>query len=80
MGQTRPLFVLFAFFSYDKYSTNTKNEKSIDGVVGTQTQGGRMVGAEKSTELWRHSRELLPKRILHLLEQHYPWADIKNKF
>ena len=27
---------------------------SIDGVLGTRTQGGRMVGADESTELWRH--------------------------
>ena len=30
------------------------NDKSVDGVIGTQTQGGTMVGADKSTELWRH--------------------------
>ena len=28
MGQTRPLFCLFSFFSHDKYSTNTINEKA----------------------------------------------------
>ena len=27
---------------------------SVDGKLGTQTQGGRMVGADESTELWRH--------------------------
>ena len=37
-------FCLFSFFSHDKYSTNTIYDKSIDGVLGTQTQGGRMVG------------------------------------
>ena len=57
MGQARPLFVYFLFFSNDKYSTNTINEKSIDGVLGTQTRGGRMVGADESTELWRHPFE-----------------------
>ena len=45
---------LFLFFSHDKYSTNTVNEKSVYGVLGTRTQGGRMAGADKSTELWRH--------------------------
>ena len=32
-----------------------------DGVFWTQTQGGRMEGADESTELWRHpsSRLLL---------------------
>ena len=48
-------FCLFLFFSHDKYSTNlTKNEKSIDGVLGTRTRGGKMVSADKSTEIWRH--------------------------
>ena len=30
------------------------NHKSIVGVLGTQTLGARMVGADKSTELWRY--------------------------
>ena len=46
---------LFSFFSLDKYSTN---DKSIDGVLGTQTRGGRMVGADESVELWRHPLSL----------------------
>ena len=57
MGQTRPLFGLFSFFSQrkDKYSTNfTINDKSIDGVLGSRTRGGMMEGTDKSTELWRH--------------------------
>ena len=57
MGQTRPLFGLFSFFSQrkDKYSTNfTINDKSIDGVLGSQTWGGMMEGADESTVLWRH--------------------------
>ena len=55
MGQTRPLFVyLFLFFSQEKYSTKTINDKSVDGVLGTQTQGGSMVGTDESTELWRN--------------------------
>ena len=48
-------FCLFLIFSQDNYSTNlTINDKSIDGVFGTQTWDGRMVGAEESAELWRH--------------------------
>ena len=27
-------------------------EKSIDGVLGTQTRGRRMVGTDETTELW----------------------------
>ena len=46
-------FYLFLFFSHDNY-TNTTNDKSIDGVLGTWIWGGRMVGADESTELWRH--------------------------
>ena len=53
-----PAFFLYcSFFSQydDKYSTNlTINDKSVDGVLGTQTQGGRMDGPDESTELWRH--------------------------
>ena len=50
MGQTQPFLFIFVIFS-----TNlTINYKSVDGVLGTQAQGGRMVGADKSTELWRH--------------------------
>ena len=47
-------FCLLSFFSHDKYSTNTINDKSVDGLLGTRTQCGRMVGANESTELWRH--------------------------
>ena len=49
------LFLFISFFSHDKYSRNlTINDKSIDGVFGTRTRGGRMVGTDESTELWRH--------------------------
>ena len=45
-------FCLFSFFSQDKYSANlTINDKSLGGVLGTQTWGGRMVGVYDSTEL-----------------------------
>ena len=47
-------FCVFLFISLDKNSTNLNiNNKSVDGVLGTQTWGSRMVGADKSTELWR---------------------------
>ena len=42
------------FASHDKYSTIlTINDKRIDGVLGTQTQGGIIVGGDKSTEPWQ---------------------------
>ena len=54
MAHSRPLFRLFSFFSHDKYSTNTINDKCIDGVLGTRTREHRMVGADNSTDLLRH--------------------------
>ena len=50
MGQSRPLFVYFRSFHIPIQMTNI-NWKSIDGVLGTRTQGGRMEGADESTEL-----------------------------
>ena len=46
-------FIFRSFSQHkDKYSTNfTINAKSIDGVLGSRTQGGRMEGADGSTEL-----------------------------
>ena len=46
-GPNPASFCLFSFFSHDKFSTNlTINDKSVDGVLGTRTRGGRMVGAD----------------------------------
>ena len=54
-GPNPASFCLVLFFSRNKYITNfTINEKSVDGVLGTQTRGGKMVGADESTGLWRH--------------------------
>ena len=39
------------FYLNDKYS---RKWYSIDGVLGTRTRGGRMVGPDESTEQWRH--------------------------
>ena len=45
------IFILFSH-CMDKYSTNlTINEKTVDGMLGSRTWGGRMEGADKSTEL-----------------------------
>ena len=54
-GQTRPLFCLFLLFSHvantNTYGINlTINDKSVDGVLGSQTRGGRMESADESTE------------------------------
>ena len=49
--------VYFCSFSQrkDKYCTNfTLNDKSIDGLLGSRTQGSMMEGADESTELWWH--------------------------
>ena len=50
MGQSRPLFVYLHYF-LDTISI-IQIEKSVDGVLGIQTRGRRMVGADKITELW----------------------------
>ena len=55
----KPGLFLVYFHSFsqskDKYSTNfTIIDKSIDGVLGSRTQGGMMEGADEYTELWRH--------------------------
>ena len=50
MGQTRPLFVYYRSFRIILRSNLTINDKCIDGVLGSRTQGGRMEDAE----LWRH--------------------------
>ena len=50
MGQSRPLFVYFCPFHI---TIQLQIEESIDGVLGIQTRGRRMVGADETTELWR---------------------------
>ena len=32
--------------------------KSLDGMLGTRTRGGRMEDADESTVLWRHPKTL----------------------
>ena len=53
MGQT--LFVYFRSFHNEKTNL-TLIDKSVDGVFGTQTQGGMMEGADQSTGLWRQPK------------------------
>ena len=47
MGQSRPLFVYFRSFLI---TISIQIEKSVDGVIGIQTWGRRMVGADETTE------------------------------
>ena len=44
----------FLFFSHIARTNLTIIEKSIDGMLGSQTWGGRMEGADESNELWWH--------------------------
>ena len=53
MGQSRPLFI----FVFSTCHNSNVNNKSIDVVLEIQTWGGRMEGADGSTELWRHPRK-----------------------
>ena len=53
IGQTLHLFVYFVLFHMTNIAQKlTINDKSVDGVLGTWTPGGRMVGTDKSTELF----------------------------
>ena len=60
MGQSRPLFVYFRSFLI---IISIQIEKSIDDVLGIQTRGRRMVGVDKTTELWRPHEIYLPRVI-----------------
>ena len=52
MGQTRPLFVYFRpFLNSMTITVQNLTIKSVDGVLGTRTRGGKMVGADESTEI-----------------------------
>ena len=50
MGQSRPLIAYFRSFLV---TISIQIKKSIDGVLGIQTQDRRMVGADEAMELWR---------------------------
>ena len=49
MGKSQPLFVDFRHFNISQFKY--KLIKSKDGVLGIQTRGIRMEGADESTEL-----------------------------
>ena len=57
MGQSRPLFVYFSYFLIT--ISIIQIEKREDGVLGILIWGRRMVGADKTTELWRPHKPLL---------------------
>ena len=61
IGQFGPLFVYFCSFLI---TISIQIEKSIDGVLGIQTRGRRMVGADKTTELWRPPSQLFVYIVL----------------
>ena len=50
MGQSWPLFVYFRSLLV---TISTQIEKNVDGMLGIQTWGCRMVGADETMELWR---------------------------
>ena len=49
MGQSQPLFVIFYPFLIT--ISIIQMEQSVDGVLGIQTHGRRMVDADETTEL-----------------------------
>ena len=48
-----PIPASFVYFRSFLVTISIQIEKSIDGVLGIRTQGRRMVGADKTTELWQ---------------------------
>ena len=50
MGQSRPLFVYFRPFAIT--ISRIQIEKSVDSVLGIQTHGRKMVGADDTKEIW----------------------------
>ena len=67
MGQSRPLLVYFRSFLI---TISIQIEKSIDGVLGIQTRGRRMVGTDETTELWRPPRSTFALPKFGLLKMH----------
>ena len=51
---TSILFIFVLSSQHNDIMVQNLTIKSIDGLLGTRTQGGRMLGADESTELWRH--------------------------
>ena len=43
----------FVYFRSFLVTISIQIEKSVDGMLGIQTLGHRMVGADETTELWR---------------------------
>ena len=60
MGQSQPLFVDFRPFLIT--ISIIQIEKSLDGVLGIQTHGRRIVGADKTTVLWRPPKDSFFRR------------------
>ena len=64
MGQTQPLFVFYLRPFHNAKTTIaqceyvTTNEKSFDGVLGTQTRGGRMEGIDVSWMLKERKKSI----------------------
>ena len=65
----KPGLFLFIFDSLDdKYITNLIiNDIRVEGLPWTQTWGGRMVGADVSTELWWHPVQIILVIINHAI-------------
>ena len=54
MGHPGLFFCLFSSFQH----VTIQIQKSIDGVLGIWTRGGRMEGTNESTELRRHPKKI----------------------
>ena len=65
MGLSRLLIVYFRYF-LDTISI-IQIEKSLDGVHGIRTRGCKMVGADKTTELWQPPKYTNIKIVMRLV-------------
>ena len=84
-GLFLPLFAYFRPFLVSQHSDKCSTHltiKSVDGVLGTRTWAGRMVGADESAELfWPPLNDIFINRInLFSLEMDVSWRDILQNY
>ena len=66
MGQTWPLFCLFSFFSHDKYSTNTINEKAQMACLGLEPRAAGWQGQTNPLSYGGTPRYIMELRVEEL--------------
>ena len=59
---------VFVYFRPFLVTISIQIEKSVDGVLGIQTRGRRMVGADETTELRQPPSALYPTALIALVK------------